>query len=311
MDSVTLTPAEAPPGDIGSSLGSSMPGFAPLAMPAQSFRRFSRRDRRAWVNPRLAATPLLSRLAVFGGAVALTVYGADQMYKVVGVGTTTALEWVLVVLFVITFSWLALSFTSSVVGFIWLLTHPRKPGPSARARCPKGPPSSCRSTTRRRRASLARCRRCWRTSNAPASARRSTISSSPTRPTPTSGSPRNARFVAMRERLPKARIYLSPPPQELEPQSRQHRRLCHPLGRTLSPHAGARRRQPHGGRDDRSARGGDGGGPGRRHHPEPAAHRQPQHDVRPPAAICGPHRRPRHCRGTDRLDGARRQLLGP
>ena len=53
MDSLTLAPREAPPGDIGSSLGSSMPGFAPLAMPAQSFRRFSRRDRRAW--PRRAS----------------------------------------------------------------------------------------------------------------------------------------------------------------------------------------------------------------------------------------------------------------
>jgi membrane glycosyltransferase len=129
MDSLTLTPAEAPPSEAGSSLGSSMPGFAPLAMPAQSFWRFSRRDRRKWVNPRLAATPILARLAVFGGAVALTGYGAYQMYKVVGVGTTTALEWVMVVLFVITFSWLSLSFTASVVGFIWLLAHPRKPGP--------------------------------------------------------------------------------------------------------------------------------------------------------------------------------------
>ncbi len=116
---------------------------------------------------------------------------------------------------------------------------------------------------------------------------------------------RDARASAERADL------LSPPPQKLEPQSRQHRRLCHPLGRTLSADAGARRRQPHVGRDDRSARRGDGGGPGRRHHPEPAAHRQPQHDVRPPAAICRPHRRPHHCRGTDRLDGARRQLLGP
>ena len=129
MDSLTLAPAETPPSDNGSSLGSSMPGFAPLAMPAQSFRRFSRRDRRAWVNPRLAATPILARLAVYGGAVALTAYGAYQMYKVVGVGTTTLLEWVMVVLFVITFSWLALSFTASVVGFVWLLTHSRKPGP--------------------------------------------------------------------------------------------------------------------------------------------------------------------------------------
>ena len=66
---------------------------------------------------------------MFGGAVALTAYGAYEMYKVVGVGTTTALEWVLVVLFVLTFSWLAQSFTASVVGFIWLLTHPRKQEP--------------------------------------------------------------------------------------------------------------------------------------------------------------------------------------
>ena len=47
MDSLTLMTKDAGPGDMGSSLGSSMPGFAPLAMPAQSFRRFSRRDRRA------------------------------------------------------------------------------------------------------------------------------------------------------------------------------------------------------------------------------------------------------------------------
>ena len=126
MDSLKLTPAKTLASDVGSSLGCSMPGFAPLAMPTQSFRRFSWRDRRAWTNPRLARTPILARIGVFGGAVALTAYGAYEMYKVVGVGTTTALEWVLVVLFVLTFSWLAQSFTASVVGFIWLLTHPRK-----------------------------------------------------------------------------------------------------------------------------------------------------------------------------------------
>ncbi len=129
MDSVTLPPAEARPSDagspLGSSLGSSMPGYAPLAMPAQSFRRFSRRERRAWINPRLARTPILARLVVFGGALALTAYGAYQMYKVVGVGTITPLEWAMVVLFVVTFSWIALSFTASVVGFVWLLAHSR------------------------------------------------------------------------------------------------------------------------------------------------------------------------------------------
>ena len=103
-----------------------MPGYAPLAMPAQSFRRFSRSERRAWINPRLARSPILARLVTFGGALALTAYGAFEMYKVVGVGTPTALEWVMVVLFVITFSWVALSFTASLVGFVWLLVNGRK-----------------------------------------------------------------------------------------------------------------------------------------------------------------------------------------
>ena len=55
LDSLTLIPSEAGPGDTGSSLGSSMPSFAPLAVPTQSFRRFSRSDRRAVVAPRPAS----------------------------------------------------------------------------------------------------------------------------------------------------------------------------------------------------------------------------------------------------------------
>ena len=129
LDGLTLTPSEAGPGDTASSLGASMPGFAPLAMPAQSFRRFSRRDRRALLAPRLAKTPILTRLAVFGGAMALTAYGAYQMFKVVSIGPITPLEWVIAVLFVITFSWITLSFSSSVVGFAWLLAHRSRRGP--------------------------------------------------------------------------------------------------------------------------------------------------------------------------------------
>src|SRR5208283_3079073 len=136
MDSLTLRPSDARPGDMGSSLGSSMPSFAPLAMPAQSFRRFSRRDRRALIKPRLARAPILTRLFVFGGAFGLTAYGADEMYKVVEVGTITPLEWAMVVLFVLTFSWVTLSFTASIVGFIWLLAHRdrREPPPRLRER---------------------------------------------------------------------------------------------------------------------------------------------------------------------------------
>ena len=134
LDSLTLIPSEAGPGDTGSSLGSSMPSFAPLAMPAQSFRRFSRRDRRALVAPRLARPPILTRLAVFGGAMAMTAYGAYQMFKVVSISTVTPLEWVIAVLFVITFSWVTLSFSACTVGFVWLLAHRRRPEPPARLR---------------------------------------------------------------------------------------------------------------------------------------------------------------------------------
>jgi len=129
LDTLTLAAARVPSSNLGSSLGSSMPGFAPLAMPAQSFNRFSKRDRRSWTNPRLARSPIIARLFFFGGATALTAYGAYEMYKVVGVGTTTALEWVMVVLFVLTFSWLAQSFTGSVLGFLWLLTRGRGRAP--------------------------------------------------------------------------------------------------------------------------------------------------------------------------------------
>ncbi|HVP99241.1 MAG TPA: glucan biosynthesis glucosyltransferase H, partial [Roseiarcus sp.] len=127
LDSLTTVAADKPPGDVETSLGASMPAYAPLAMPAQSFRKFSRAERRDWVNPRLAKTPIFTRIAVFGGALALTGYGAYQMYKVVGVsGVITPLEWAMVVLFVVTFSWVSLSFTASVVGFLWLFIHGRK-----------------------------------------------------------------------------------------------------------------------------------------------------------------------------------------
>jgi len=130
LDSLTTVAADKPPGDVETSLGASMPAYAPLAMPAQSFRKFSRAERRDWVNPRLAKTPIFTRIAVFGGALALTGYGAYQMYKVVGVsGVITPLEWAMVVLFVVTFSWVSLSFTASVVGFLWLFIQGRKRAP--------------------------------------------------------------------------------------------------------------------------------------------------------------------------------------
>src|SRR5579872_5370375 len=112
-----------------------MPPEAPLAMPTQSLTHFSRSERRALQAPERAYSPWLSRLFIFGGALALTLYGANEMYGVVKIGEVTLLEWVLVALFVANFSWIALAFTSSVAGFFWLLFHRGGGGAPVELKC--------------------------------------------------------------------------------------------------------------------------------------------------------------------------------
>jgi membrane glycosyltransferase len=112
-----------------------LPPEAPLSMPTQSLTRFHRSERRKSVAPRLDRGPWLARLFVFGGAMAITAYGAQQMYGVVDVGGVTTLEWALLVLFVVNFSWIAVSFTSAVLGFLWLIfRRPALPGVPDRLR---------------------------------------------------------------------------------------------------------------------------------------------------------------------------------
>ena len=104
-----------------------MPDEAPLAMPMQSLSRYD--TPRRPVQATGQAGTWLARLLIFGGAVAVTCYGAGQMYKVVSLGGVTTLEWALLVLFVANFSWIALAFTSAAVGFVWMLFFaPKAPG---------------------------------------------------------------------------------------------------------------------------------------------------------------------------------------
>ena len=87
-------------------------------------------ERRALDRSARVAHALVSRGSSFSAArFALTAYGAREMYGVVEVGKITPLEWALVVLFVVNFSWIALAFTSSVLGFFWLLSARRARGP--------------------------------------------------------------------------------------------------------------------------------------------------------------------------------------
>ena len=78
-----------------------------------------------------AARPGSPALFVFGGALALTAYGAYEMYQVVSVSRTTVLQWLLLALFTLNFSWIALAFTSALLGFVVLLRRPAPPGAAA------------------------------------------------------------------------------------------------------------------------------------------------------------------------------------
>ncbi len=110
-------------GPAQDGIAAPMPPESHLAMPTQSLTRFKESERRKRVIAR--AKPWLARLAVFGGGVALTLYGAWEMWNVVSVGGVTPLEWALLVLFVLNFSWIALAFSSGVVGFFALLFRKR------------------------------------------------------------------------------------------------------------------------------------------------------------------------------------------
>jgi membrane glycosyltransferase len=99
-------------------------------MPVQSFRSWKASDRRKPASPQLWTTPWLKRLFVFGGGMLLTAYGAWEMYNVVSVSRTTSLQYALLVLFTVNFSWIALAFTSALLGFFGFCSAAgaRRPG---------------------------------------------------------------------------------------------------------------------------------------------------------------------------------------
>ena len=123
-----LTP-EGTEGAFATNPFACTPPEAPIEMKVQSLSRFSRSEKRRPFARHWTAPSWLARLIIFGGGLALTAYGAYQMYQVVSVGDVTPLEWVLLILFVANFSWIALAFTSAIVGFLWLLIWPPKSPP--------------------------------------------------------------------------------------------------------------------------------------------------------------------------------------
>ena len=130
MDTVTSDPGAEAAGSPAALHFSPAPQTPPenqLSMPAQNLFKFDHRQTHKLQAPKLWRTPWLARLATFGGGLALTVYGGFEMYKVIDVGGVTTLKWTLLALFLLNFSWIAISFMSAVVGFVLLLNKRRPP----------------------------------------------------------------------------------------------------------------------------------------------------------------------------------------
>ena len=91
-----------------------LPDEAPLAMRTQSLRTAPPRKPRPASSPRAM---WLRRLVIIGGAIALTIAGAHEMYLVFAGNGLTTLAVFMMALFLALFAWIALSFTSGLAGF--------------------------------------------------------------------------------------------------------------------------------------------------------------------------------------------------
>lgn len=98
------------------------PPQSPLEMPEQDFRAFPFRP-----SPKrpMDSTTVAARLFVTAITIALTAYGAWEMSHVIGDEKATLLQLVFLVLFVMTFGWIAFAAGNAVLGFCAVLS--RKP----------------------------------------------------------------------------------------------------------------------------------------------------------------------------------------
>ena len=96
----------------------SMPLEAPVAMPEQRLDVFDQAGRRAFADAEKSASPFWPRIAVFGGATAITAGAVFEMGRSLALGGLTPLELVVVVLFALNIGWIALTFVTAAAGAV-------------------------------------------------------------------------------------------------------------------------------------------------------------------------------------------------
>lgn len=111
MDTLRKVPGSLQPRDP--SPNQFLPREAPMEMTLRPFQP----QVQAWKFVRTWPR----RTCIFAATVLLTLAGCYEMYEVLQVGGVTILEWMILVLFVLLFAWIAFSFSSAIAGFLVLL----------------------------------------------------------------------------------------------------------------------------------------------------------------------------------------------
>ncbi|CAI9119991.1 glucans biosynthesis glucosyltransferase MdoH [Brytella acorum] len=98
-----------------------LPPLSPLVMPVQDLHKAPETYGRDGAPATRPPALWLRRLLVFGGAIALTLFGAYEMNLVLNSMGVSALGVIVLGFFVILAAWISLSFTSAVAGFVSVL----------------------------------------------------------------------------------------------------------------------------------------------------------------------------------------------
>lgn len=96
------------------------------AMPIQSLSHFDTDSKRSPVNPNGVRSQAARRWLVLGISLLLSLWGINEMNAVLGSNNMTFIQYVFLVLFSLTFSWITVSFSGSIVGFFLVCAQRRR-----------------------------------------------------------------------------------------------------------------------------------------------------------------------------------------
>ncbi|MFM2486897.1 glucans biosynthesis glucosyltransferase MdoH [Celerinatantimonas yamalensis] len=103
-----------------------MPLEQSAAMPVQDLKHFIPMQVRQPISKKALHSAPWKRILVLGGALLISALAINEMRAVLGVGGLTPIEYMVLILFALTFCWITVAFTGSIAGFVCVLKRTNK-----------------------------------------------------------------------------------------------------------------------------------------------------------------------------------------